>query len=353
MSEAKPKGLSTSLVVVAVIVTLIIGVVAGYFIKPIPPAEVKTETKTVEKTVTVTPGPPTPEFTFYYVSHGGPGDPWWAPVIKGTQDASKLLGVKTVYLGPEKFSIKALTDMLESAIAAKPDGIILTITAVEPLDEPVRRAVKAGIPVIAVNVEDPREFPEKMPYLGYIGQNEYMAGQGLAQGMLKEFKPKRAVIGNHEVGHVGLAMRAKGISSILTPLGIPVEELDITSDPTKAIEIFRSYLEKYPDTDAIFTLGPLGAHPALKLLEERGLIGKVRLATIDLDEEILKAIEEGKIVCAVSQQPYMQGFLPVVWLYLHKKYGFIPPERMPTGPAIIDKNTLSLIRKQIETTGGA
>jgi len=54
MSETKPRGISTSIVVVAVIIALIIGVVAGYFIKPVPPAEVKTETKTIEKTVTVT-----------------------------------------------------------------------------------------------------------------------------------------------------------------------------------------------------------------------------------------------------------------------------------------------------------
>jgi simple sugar transport system substrate-binding protein len=69
----------------------------------------------------------TPQYTFYYVSHGGPGDPWWAPVIKGAELAGRLLGVKVVYLGPEKFSVKWLVDTLQAAVAAKPDGIIITM----------------------------------------------------------------------------------------------------------------------------------------------------------------------------------------------------------------------------------
>jgi len=48
----------------------------------------------------------------------------------------------------------------------------------------------------------------------------------------------------------------------------------------------------------------------------------------------------------------MQGFIPVVWLYLHLKYGFLPPD-VPTGPSVVDKNNIDVLLKQIETTGGA
>lgn len=108
---------------------------------------------------------PKEPYTFYVVSHGGPATPFWEMVIRGMNDAAKHMGVKAVYLGPEKFSIKEVVDMLEGAIARKPNGIAITITAVEPLDKPVRRAIDQGIPVIAMNVKEPRPPEQAIPYL--------------------------------------------------------------------------------------------------------------------------------------------------------------------------------------------
>jgi len=354
MSAAKT---GTLLAVIALIIGLVIGIGVGYGVWGAAPAKTVTVTTTVTGTA---PPPGKPEFTFYYVSHGGPADPWWAPVIKGAQDAAKLLNVKVVYLGPEKFSIEKLVDLLESAIAAKPDGIICTITSYEALDEPLRRAIKQGIPVLAVNVPDPRPKGERIPYLGYIGQDEYEAGYKLAKAALEEFKkikgrpPKLAVIGIHEPGHVGLEMRAKGIQDAFKEEGLPVpEKLDITTDPTKALELLKSYLAAHPDVEIIFTLGPLGAHPAMQLIREQGLKDKVYVATVDVDDKILEGIKEGIMLVAISQQPYAQGFLPVVFMYLYVKYGIMPPEHVPTGPTPITKELLSIVEKQIETTGGA
>lgn len=328
-----------------------------------PAAPGVTVTVTVERTITVTapPTPVAPRYTFYYISHGGPGDPWWAPVIKAAELAGSLLGVKVVYLGPEKFSIKWLVDAIESAIAAKPDGIIVTITDYKAVEEPLRRAIAAGIPVIAVNVPDPRPPEERIPYLGYIGQEEYQAGYELAKYVIKWFKdkfgrlPKLAFVGIHEPGHVGLELRAKGIADAFKEAGAPYtpEKLDITVDPTKAYEIMSSYLAAYPDVEVIFTLGPLGAHPAIKLVTDKGLKGKVWVATVDLDPIILDGIMNDIVIAAISQQPFAQGFLPVVFMYLYVEYGIKPPEHIPTGPTVVDKALLGLIEKQIAKTGGA
>lgn len=364
---------STAWAAIAVIL-LIIGIIIGYFAGGAA-APVKTVTMTTTMTQTAAPTTVTvtttktttavvsavkPEFTFYYISHGGPADPWWAPVIKGAEIAGKLLGVKVVYQGPTKFSIKWLVDALESAAAAKPDGIIITITDYKALDEPLRRVIKQGIPVIAVNVPDPRSSDQRIPYMSYVGQDEYQAGYQLAKFTIKWFeehlgrKPEMAVIGIHEVGHVGLEMRAKGIQDAFREAGLEIpEKLDITTDITKAYEILKSYLSAHPDVEVIFTLGPLGAHPAMKLINDLNLKGKVYVSTVDVDDKILKGIEDGIVIAAVSQQPFAQGFLPVVFMYLYVKYGIKPPEHVPTGPTVIDKSLLNLVRKQIEATGGA
>lgn len=367
MSVLKP---DTKLIAVLVIIVLIISL-ASLVVSLTRPAQVVTVPgvpttvtvpgPTVTVTVTAPPTPKPPEYTIYYISHGGPGDPWWAPVIKGAELAGGLLGVKVVYMGPEKFSIAWLVDALHAAVAARPDGIIITITDYTALDKPLRDAIAKGIPVLAVNVYDPRPRDERIPYMGYIGQDEYQAGYELARYAVNWFKkkfgrlPKLAVIGIHEPGHIGLELRAKGIQDVFKEVGAPYvpEKLDITPDPAKAYEILSSYILARPETEIIFTLGPLGAHPAIQLVKDRGAVGKLFVATVDLDEIILKGIEDGVVICGVSQQPFSQGFLPVVYMYLYLKYGIKPPEHIPTGPTVIDLGLLGLIRKQIETTGGA
>jgi len=66
----------------------------------------------------------------------------------------------------------------------------------------------------------------------------------------------------------------------------------------------------------------------------------------------LDAIRDNLMICAIAQQPFMQGFLAAVWLYLYVEYGFLPPAKMPTGPTVIDKSNLGLAEKQVQTTGG-
>ena len=247
------------------------------------------------------------QLRFYVVSHGGPGDPFWGVVMKGMEDAAKRFGVKATYLGPEKFSIKKLVDMLNSAISAKPDGLIVTITNAVALDEPLRKAIKMGIPVIAINVPDTRPPDKRIPYLCYVGMDEYRGGVEAARRMLKEFTPKRAIVAIHEPGLTGLELRAKGIKDVFSKKGIPVEEIDITTNPTKAVGIMASYLSLHPDTDAIFTLGPIGTQPALKLIEEKGLVGKVKGSGWDLTTLMIEAIKKGELLFTVEQQQYLQG----------------------------------------------
>jgi simple sugar transport system substrate-binding protein len=294
------------------------------------------------------------EYTFYIVSHGGPGDPFWGVVMKGMQDAAVLLSkgtgdtIKATYLGPAVYSVTELVNMLNSAIAAHPQGIVCTITDPAALDEPLRRAISLGIPVIAINVPDPRPAGERIPYLFYVGGDEYLSGIKAAEKMLAVKKPARAVVFIHEVGHVGLELRAKGFIEVMTAAGIPAEKLAIGTDPTQAVDIIRGYFAKHPETDAIFTLGPIGTLPTVTFLKEQGLAGKVMLGCFDLDEVTLKAIKDGIALFTVTQQQYLQGYLPIVWLYLYNKYGFLPANDILTGPGFVDGSNIEKVEQLIK-----
>jgi len=152
----------------------------------------------------------------------------------------------------------------------------------------------------------------------------------------------------HEVGHVGLEARCQGFLDGMKEKNVPVEKLDIGTDPTKAVETLKAYFTRNPDTDALLTLGPLGTDPAVKFLKENNLVGKVLHGTFDLHPGTLSAIKEGVTLFAIDQQQYLQGYMAITWLYLYKKYGLRPANDVLTGPGFVDKDNVSLVEELIK-----
>uniref|UniRef100_A0A7V4WKY6 Sugar ABC transporter substrate-binding protein n=1 Tax=Candidatus Caldatribacterium saccharofermentans TaxID=1454753 RepID=A0A7V4WKY6_9BACT len=295
-------------------------------------------------------------YRFYVISHGGPGDPFWGVVMKGMEDAAAFVNkgnpdgdvIEATYLGPAKYSIEELVNMLNSAIATKPDGMAVTITDPASVEGPLRKAIEQGIPVIAINVPDPRPEGERIPYLFYIGGDEYLSGKKAAERILATGKPKRAIVTIHEIGHIGLELRAKGFIEVMTANGVPAEKLATYLDPTQAIEILKSYFAKNPDTDAIFTLGSIDSSYVLAFLREQGLIGKVKHAAFDVCDEVVAAIKEGATLFTISQQQYLQGYLPIIYLYLYNKYRFLPANDILTGPGFVDASNVQLVEELVK-----
>jgi simple sugar transport system substrate-binding protein len=283
-----------------------------------------------------------PKYTFYFVSHIGPADPNMKWLTQSIEDASRLFPVKVHYVAPEVFSVEQQVNMLQTAIAAKPDGLIVPITDPAALDAPLREAINAGIPVIASNIADPRPAPEKIPYLTYVGGDEYKTGVQMAERILKEFEPnmpKRVACGIGHVGHVGAEMRCQGLIDTLQPKGVTVEKVALTEEPAKIADTWRSYLQANPDTEAIWIVTMLATPYVYNVTKELGLTDKVKIATVDESPMSVEGILRGYVIATHSQQFYLQGYLPVVWLYIYKEYGYVPPPEEIIGPVIIDKST--------------
>ncbi|MEW5866925.1 MAG: substrate-binding domain-containing protein [Bacillota bacterium] len=289
------------------------------------------------------------EMTFYVIAHTGPGDPFWAVVQRGVQDAGKALGVRAIFQGPAGRNIPEQVNMFRAAVAAKAAGIAVSISDPKAWQEPVKDARKQGIPVVAINCQEPPELAGTIPYMAYVGMNEYEAGKMVARYMMPKLKKgARAVVAIQEAGHIGLEARAKGISEVLTQeLGGKVDKLDITQDPTQAIGILRSYLKANPDTTAIFTVGPLGAIPTIKMIREDGLKGKVLMASFDLDPTTIQAIKDGICEATVDQQQYLQGYISVVQLYLHAKYKLNPAD-YNTGSGLVTAENAAAVEALVK-----
>lgn len=280
------------------------------------------------------------KYTVYVVVHGGIADPFWKVVEKGATDAAALYpDLDVIYIGPAVFDLEEFLADIEAAIAAEPNGLVCTLTAPEAMDEPLRAAMAAGLPVIAINAPDLRQPPEvRIPVLTYIGEESYFIGVTAAKETLARFTPKRAVFCHHHPGAVHIDQRGQGYVDTMNAAGVPAEMLDITEDPVKGAEITAAYLKAHPDCDALFSSNTLRTETIIPRLEEEGYeVGvDVRIAQMDMSPKILEYILEGKVMFTMDQQQYLQGLWGVEFMYLHLKYNFTPPPApVSTGPAVI------------------
>jgi simple sugar transport system substrate-binding protein len=281
----------------------------------------------------------------YVVVHGGSGDPYWQIVRNGVEDAGDRFGVNITWLNPEEFSIERLVELMNNAVAANPDGMIATITDAEAVEPPLLDAINGGIPVIAFDVPDTRPEGERIPYLFYIGGDEYLAGQQAAQRMLSEGEVTRAVCAVQEVGNVALELRCDGFGDVMRENDIPVENIDIGTDPTRVQTVLQGYFSANPDTNAVLTLGPQGAIPTIQYFTDNDLWGSVMHATFDLDPTTNESIKAGETLFLIDTQPYLMGYLAVMMMFMHLNYQFNLPEDLLTGPAMIDESNIESVEE--------
>lgn len=261
------------------------------------------------------------------VSHGQAADPFWSVVKNGVDQAAKDMNVRVEYRAPETFDMVRMAQLIDAAVASKPNAIVVSIPDAKALEKSITAAVKAGIPVVSMNSGS--DVAEKLGVLLHVGQTEYEAGLGAGKRM-KAAGVKNAICINQEVGNVALDLRCKGFFDGLgiKPNVIPVK----IGDPTGIKNAVAAALQKDPTIDGVLTLGPTAAEPVLQAIEGKKLV----FGTFDLSPAVLKALSEKKMAFAIDQQQWLQGYLPIVILANYIRYGLLPANPVIlTGPGFV------------------
>jgi simple sugar transport system substrate-binding protein len=267
-----------------------------------------------------------------FVTHGQSGDPYWSVVKNGMDEAAKALGVKAEYLSPETFDMVKMAQLIDTATASKPDGLVVSIPDAAALGGPVKEAVAAGIPVIVID-SGGSKLTKELGGLLYLGQSEYEAGVTAGERVAK-LGVKKAACLNQEVGNSSLDDRCAGFAK---GLGAEVPVVQGVIDPTEMKSRVLAYVNANPDVEFLLGCGPTATEPALAALDELGLKGKVKLGTFDLSPNILQAILDGNVEWGIDAQQYLMGYIPVVMLDLKAKYKLAPIADYPTGPGFVTK----------------
>lgn len=293
---------------------------------------------------------------FIMVSHGSPqGNPFWSVVVKGMEDACALLDAECTWLGDPSYSSEAMASYWEDALSANPDGIGTTAPEPEVVRAGVAAANERGIPVIIYNTADPNAGTDNaLDVLFYVGASEFSGGVSNARRVFDAAEEAGVEIAKgvcpiQEQGHSGLIARCAGVQSVFDELGVPLDIIDIVNDPTESAGRLADYFTANPEVNAIFMLGPNPASALNLYLRDSGREpGTLFATTHDTSPEIFDMISEGKLLQAIDQQPYLQGFQTIMWLYLNSMYGLQPGGDIFTGPGVIDAGNVEAVSAWVE-----
>jgi simple sugar transport system substrate-binding protein len=277
------------------------------------------------------------DMRFVVVTHGQASDPFWSVVKNGVDKAAEDLGVEVEYRAPDTFDMVQMAQIIDAAVASQPDGLVVSIPDAEALGDAIRNAVASGIPVVSMNSGS--DVREELGVAVHVGQTEFEAGQGGGKQM-KEAGVTSAICVNQEVGNVALDLRCEGFAD---GLGGAVEVVAVSMDPTEIGNAVKAYLSANPDTNGVLTLGPSAAEPTMAALEEIEMLDKVKFGTFDLSPGVLEAIDQGKMMFAIDQQQYLQGYLPIQLLKLNQLYGLMPAGTVMTGPGFVTQENAAQV----------
>ncbi len=231
-------------------------------------------------------------WNYAVITHGA-GDLFWVVCHNGVNAAAKALGVKATYSESSNDPQKQ-AQLIDTAVARKPTGIATSVPNASAIADALKRAERQNIPVITLNSGE-KDFG-RLGAITHVGQDEVVAGQG-----------------------AGSRFKSEGVKEI------------------------RSKLQADKSIDAILGLNPQVGYTGFQAAQSVKSTAKV--ASFDLSTDLLKAIQAGKILFAVDQQQYLQGYLPIVFLYLNNTNANTVGGGKPilTGPGFVDKTNASKV----------
>ena len=292
--------------------------------------------------------PKTPPWQFWFVNHVYT-NPFFVPTQYGFQDAAALLGLPTPKWGgsASTSSVSQMVSYLDTAISANADGIATTVISNTGFTGPVGKAMQAGIPVISYNA-DGTVNSKGVPDIGtnrlcYVGQALYTSGQQLGQRIKSLVTtPGEVVIFIATPGTGNIQPRYDGAASILTPAGYKVSEIATGAATNAELPAEKAYLLAHKSSvKGAFAVDAGSTQFLAQALAGAGMSGKIPAGGFDLTPTTLSAIKAGSIEFTIDQQPYLQGFLPTLYLYLYKlSGGLVAPPDTDSGLTFVTKSTV-------------
>jgi simple sugar transport system substrate-binding protein len=300
--------------------------------------------------------PKTPAWQFWYVNHVTTNS-FFVPTQYGFADAAALLGLPTPKWGGSTTSTASqMVSYLQSAISAKADGIATTVISSTAFTSPIASAMTAGIPVITYNADGTVNSKGVADIgsnrLAYVGQALYISGQQMGE------KIKTLVPGGGEIaifiatpGAGNIQPRYDGAAEVLgSSYTIHEVATGATTGPELAAE--KAFLAGHKTIKGAFAVDAGSTEFLGQALKESGLT--IPNGGFDTTPTTLSNLEAGLTDFTIYQDPYLQGFLPTLYMYLYNiSGGTLGPSDTDTGLSFITKSNAAPYTKDSRYQGSS
>jgi simple sugar transport system substrate-binding protein len=261
-------------------------------------------------------------------------------VRRGMEDAANALQVEAELDGTPDISAQAVIALARRALREGVDGLALNVSESGVFAPVIAEAKAKGVPCVAFNIDADSGASGN---LSYIVQDFAPAGRALGHRAAAHIPQGANVLATvHDDGVSALDERFAGVREALEAHGAQLERLCVGQNPERGAKLILEALAKRP-VAAIVGTGQADTEAAG--LAARALAPNAPyVAGFDLSPGIVDLMAEGHVEATIDQQPYVQGFYPVVQLTLFLRFGLIPAS-MDAGAAFIDRSNLEAIRQ--------
>ena len=283
--------------------------------------------------------PKTPEYNFVFVNHVTT-NPFFVPTQYGIEDADALLGTKSQWTGSEKSDVQEMVDALDTAISGNADGIAVSIIDPQAFNAPIQRALDKGIPVIAYNANGKQG--QENPSLAYVGQDLFLSGMEMGKRIVDLVGEGPVALFIATPGSLNIQPRIDGAVQAIKDSGAPIDYSEIATgaEVTEELNRIDAYYQGHKDVKGMFAVDAGSTQGVAQVMQKYGLHEKgVKGGGYDLTPKTVELLNAGHIDFTIDQQPYLQGFYPVVQLYLYKiSGGLTRPSDTNTGLVFVTKD---------------
>jgi len=280
-----------------------------------------------------------PSYKFVFVNHVTT-NPFFTPTQYGAEDAAKLLGSSFQWTGSENSNVSQMVNAVNTAVTSGANGIAVALIDLHAFNAPTEAALKAGIPVVAYNADAPGNAR-----LAYIGQDLKLAGEEMGKRIV-------AAVGTGEVGlfiatpgSANLQPRIEGAEKAIKDSGAAITTHSVATGAAVAQEqpAIEAWYQSHKSAKGMYAVDGGSTESLAKVMQKLGLASKgVHAGGFDLTEQTQKLLKEGNIEFTIDQQPYLQGFLPLLELFLWQVSGSLTgPAEVDTGLKFLNKETVA------------
>src|SRR5215217_6865786 len=285
--------------------------------------------------------PDTPEWNFVFVCHVTTNS-FFVPTQYGIEDAQALLGTTSQWTGSEKSVVSEMIDAMNTAISGNADGIAVCVVDPVAFNEPIQKALDNGIPVIAFNANG--KGTGTNPALAYVGQDLFLSGVEMGKRIVSLVDEGLVALFIATPGQLNIQPRIDGAKQAIEDSGknIEIQQVATSANVTEERSRIEAWYNGHKDVAGMFAVDAGSTQGTAQVMAQFGLHDKgIRAGGYDLTPQILENLGKGHIDFTIDQQPYLQGFLPVMQLYLYNiSGGDTGPAETNTGLVFITPDTV-------------